>query len=71
MGDTEKHATIEVGIPFGTKTAELAKIGDRLFEDFGARLPRGGQASLSGEALFTRARMEQALRIDLDAMDLP
>ncbi len=70
LGYSEKYGKLELVLPYGTKSADFAKISDRLFSDLVGRLPRGCQACLSGESLFVRERLEHVLQIDLESMEI-
>ena len=70
VGYSEKYGRLELSVPYGTRTVELAKVSERLFVDVLSRLPRGCQACLSGEDLFIRERLEHVLRVDLDSMEV-
>jgi hypothetical protein len=61
---------LELAIPYGMKTAELAKLREALFTDLIGRLPRGCPACLSGDNLVIRERFEHVVQIDLDRMDV-
>jgi hypothetical protein len=63
-----EYARLELVMPHGTKTAELAKLRDILFTDLVARLPRGCPACLSGDSLLIRERLENVLHVDLESM---
>lgn len=70
IGYSEKYSRVELVLPYGTKAADLAKFGERLFGDFILKLPRGCQACLSGEPFFIRERLEHVLNVDLDRMEI-
>ena len=68
---SEKYGTLELTVPHGTKSKDLAKMTERLFgSDFLDRLPRGCQACISGQSLIIRERLETVLPIDLDRMEI-
>jgi hypothetical protein len=70
LGYSEKYGKVELVVPHGVKSADLAKFSDRLFGDIVAKLPRGCQACLSGEAFNIRERLEHVLQVDLDNMEI-
>lgn len=70
LGFSEEYARVELVLPHGTKSAELAKLSDRIFGDLVASLPRGCQACLSGHSFNIRERLEHVLQIDLDSMEI-
>jgi hypothetical protein len=70
LGYSEKYGKMELIVPHGVKSAELAKLSDRLFTDIVAKLPRGCQACLSGESFNIRERLEHVLQVDLDNMEI-
>jgi hypothetical protein len=70
LGFSEDYARVELVLPHGTKSAELAKLSDKLFGDLIAQLPRGCQACLSGHAFNIRERLEHVLQVDLDSMEI-
>jgi hypothetical protein len=70
LGYSEKYAKVELVLPHGVKSAELAKLSDRLFGELVAKLPRGCQACLSGESFNIRERLEHVLQVDLDNMEI-
>ncbi|MEZ5333179.1 MAG: hypothetical protein R2991_14270 [Thermoanaerobaculia bacterium] len=65
---SKDRGIVQLSVPEGLKTAEVARLKDLVFTDLVARLPRGCQACLSGESLIIRERLENVLRIDLDTM---
>jgi hypothetical protein len=70
LGYSEKYSKVELVLPHGVKSAELGKIGERLFTDIITQLPRGCSACLSGESFNIRERLEHVLQIDLDRMEI-
>jgi hypothetical protein len=70
LGYSERYGKLELVLPYGTKSAEFAKLSERFFSEFVAQLPRGCQACLSGESLLIRERLENVLQIDLDSMQI-
>lgn len=70
VGYSEKYGKLELSVPYGTRTADFAKLSERLFVDVVSRLPRGCQACLSGEDLNIRERLEHVLQVDLDSMEI-
>jgi hypothetical protein len=70
LGYSEKYGKVELVLPHGTKTAQLAKLSDRLFADIFTKLPRGCQACLSGESFIVRERLEHVLHVDLERMEI-
>jgi hypothetical protein len=65
-----EYSRLELVIPQGTKTAQLAKLREILFTDLIARLPRGCPACLSGDSLIIRERLEHVLKVDLESMSV-
>jgi hypothetical protein len=57
---------IELVVPHGTKTADLAKIIDFMSKDVLGKLPRGCLACTSGDHFHIRERLENVIRVDLD-----
>jgi hypothetical protein len=70
LGFSEEYARVELVVPHGLKSAELAKLSDRLFGDLITSLPRGCQACLSGHSFNIRERLEHVVQIDLESMEI-
>jgi hypothetical protein len=70
LGYSEKYGKVELVLPHGTKTADFARLSDRLFVDIFSKLPRGCQACLSGESFLVRERLENVLQVDLEKMEI-
>jgi hypothetical protein len=70
LGYSEKYGKVELVVPNGVKSAELAKFSDRIFGQLVAQLPRGCQACLSGESFNIRERLEHVLQVDLEKMEV-
>lgn len=70
LGYSEEYGRVELVLPHGVKSAELAKLGERLFGDLITNLPRGCQACLSGQSFNIRERLEHVLQVDLDSMEI-
>jgi hypothetical protein len=70
LGYSEKYGRVELVLPYGVKSAELAKLSDRLFGELVAKLPRGCQACLSGESFNIRERLENVVHVDLESMEI-
>jgi hypothetical protein len=70
LGYSEKYGKVELVVPHGVKSVEIAKLGERLFGEILAELPRGCQACLSGESFNIRERLEHVLQVDLERMEI-
>jgi|SoimicmetaTmtHMC_FD_contig_31_5316359_length_396_multi_1_in_0_out_0_1 hypothetical protein len=57
---------LELVVPHGTKSTELAKIIDFMANNFFGKLPRGCLACTSGDHFNIRERLENVIRVDLD-----
>lgn len=58
---------LELVVPHGTKSADLAKIIDYMSREVFPKLPRGCQSCTSGDNFHIRERLENVIRVDLDS----
>lgn len=68
LGYSTELKSIELVVPHGTKMAELSKIINSLNESgIIGRLPRGCNTCTSGDHFNVRERLEEVIRVDLNA----
>jgi len=70
LGYSEKYRKVEIAVPHGMPSAELAKVSERLFSDFLSQLPRACESCMSGHSFIIRERLEYVLQVDLDRMEI-
>ncbi len=68
LGYSKSTKALELVVPHGTKMAELPKMIEALAaKGFIQRLPRGCPACTSGDNFNIRERLEEVIRVDLNA----
>jgi hypothetical protein len=70
IGFSEKTKTLELIVPSGMKTADLAKLSPKLIGDLIGRLPRGCQSCISGFSFNIREQLEHVVNVDLEKMEI-
>lgn len=66
VGYSKEGREIQLTVPHGTRSAELAKILEFMARDVFSKLPRGCNNCTSGDHLVIRERLEHVIRVDLE-----